>query len=120
MTKEQMMERLEQASMLLEKKKDLELRIQKVRKKYQELGQVRKIGILGTDVRYDRNRKVWRGWGDIPDEIPEMSSKRRRDFENIVHFEKILFEMNCLTVSEIDRVLDELHVYQDSQLNIVP
>lgn len=47
MTKEQMMERLEQASMLLEKKKDLELRIQKVRKKYQELGQVRKIGILG-------------------------------------------------------------------------
>ncbi len=66
-----------------------------------------------TDVNYDRAERTWSGWVGIPDKVPELSSKRRKDFDSLVHFEKILFTMNCLTCEDIERARDELHEYLD-------
>ena len=65
------------------------------------------------DVKYDRAEKTWSGLVRIPDKAPELSPKRRKDFDDLVHFEKILFTMRCFTYRDAEMALDELHEYKD-------
>ncbi len=65
------------------------------------------------DVKYYKTDRIWHGEVYIPDKAPEMSLKRRKDFDNLVHFEYILFTMKSLEFDEVDNALYKLHQYQE-------
>ncbi len=82
-----------------------------VRTLQRDIKELSEAGFL--DVSYDRVRERYDGVVFTPEYLPELPPKQKRHFENIKHFEKILFEMDCLDERDIEKALDNLHYNED-------
>ena len=65
------------------------------------------------DVRFDKGEKRYVGEVYIPNHLPDIDARKRKHFEDILHYEKMIFAMgNCLERDFIEDVLFEMDLFE--------
>ncbi|MCR5685892.1 MAG: hypothetical protein K6G81_10825 [Lachnospiraceae bacterium] len=82
-----------------------------IRTLQRDINELSEAGFL--DVSFDRVGKCYQGEVYIPETFSGIPDEKRKYYQNMARFVRIIFDMECLTYSEIDEALFQLHYYKD-------
>ena len=85
-----------------------------IRTLQRDINELSEAGFL--EANYDRAEKRYRGEVYLPNSLDNIPSEKRKFYQDMERFVEIIFNMECLTYSDIDYSLDILHMNEDMRL----
>ena len=82
-----------------------------IRTLQRDISELTAAGFL--DVRFDKRNKCYTGEVYIPRSLPDLDERKRKYFEKILHYERMIFGISmCLEVDLIEDILFEMQLFE--------